>query len=116
MKKFLVLFLTPIAVLDDWMKKDPAERKVVEDKMSSEWKEWMAKNATSIVDMPAGAGKTKVVNQTGASDTRNNIMMYGTVTAASHDEATALFIGHPHLGIPEATIEIMEINALTGMN
>ena len=115
MKKFLVLFLTPVAVLEDWMKTPAEERKAMEDKMSAEWKAWIAANTSSIVDFPAGAGKTKVVSTTGVADTKNNIMMYGTVQANSHDEASALFVGHPHLGIPQATIEIMSINELTGM-
>ncbi len=116
MKKFLVLFLTPVSVLENWMKTDPAERQATEDKMKVEWQEWVKANKSYIVDIPAGAGKTKVVNKEGVSDTKNNIMLYGTVQAGSHEEAASLFVGHPHLGIPEATIEIMEINQLNGLD
>ncbi len=42
-------------------------------------------------------------------------MLYAIVEADSHDAAAKSFVGHPHLGIPEASIEIMEIHPLPGM-
>jgi hypothetical protein len=115
MKKFLVLFLTPIAVIDTWMETDAVERKNMEDKMGAEWNEWAEKHKASIVEAPAGAGKTKRVSKDGVTDTRNDIMMYGIFQAASHEEAAALFVGHPHFGIPEATIEVMTITPVEEM-
>lgn len=112
MKKFLVLFLIPIELLENWMKTDANERKIAEEKMKVAWDIWMQANAESFIDTPAGAGKTKVVTQNGVADTKNNIMMYGTIKANSQEEAASLFIGHPHLEIPEATIEITKINPL----
>lgn len=112
MKKFLVLFLTPASVLDGWMQKSESERKEAEDKMKVEWNDWMAKYKSAIVDMPAGAGKTKKVTKDGATDSRNNVMMYAVVQAASPEEAAQMFVGHPHLGIPESSIEVMAINAM----
>ena len=37
------------------------------------------------------------------------------VDAESHDAAAKSFERHPHLQIPESSIEIMEIHALPGM-
>ncbi len=113
MKKFLVLFLTPVSVLEEWMKKNPDERKIEEERMSFEWDKWTKDNAANIVEAPAGAGKTKVIGQKGISDTKNDIMMYGVVQAESDDEAAALFVNHPHLQIPESSVEIMAINSFT---
>ncbi len=115
MQKFLVLFLAPVKVMDDWMKRDASERKDMEDKMAADWRAWMEKNASSIVEAPAGAGKTKTIGSDGVADSRNDILMYGVFQAASHDAAAQLFVGHPHLDIPEATIQVMIINPLTGM-
>jgi len=42
MAKFLVLYLAPHAVVDEWMKTPPEKRKAEEEKMMSEWKKWMA--------------------------------------------------------------------------
>jgi hypothetical protein len=109
MKKFLVLYLTPISVMEDWMKKSPAERKPMEDDMKVKWESWAEKNKASIVDASAGIGKAKTVAKDGVTDTRNDIMMYGTIQANSQEEAAALFTNHAHLETPQSTIEIMEI-------
>lgn len=115
MKKFLVLFLTPIEIMEDWMKTGALERKTMEAKMKDEWDAWMKNNADSFVEKPTGAGKTKIVTQAGVADARNDVMMWAVVQASSPDQAAAMFKSHPHLQIPESSIEIMEINQLEGM-
>ena len=42
-------------------------------------------------------------------------MLYAVTEAESHEAAARSFIGHPHLQIPQATIEIMEIHPLPAM-
>ena len=111
MKKFLVLYLAPAAVIDAWKKTDAATRKPAEEKMQAEWKKWMREHATSFADMGSGVGKTKRVTAQRTSDIRNQIMLYAIVQAESHDAAVKVFTGHPHLGIPEASIEIMELHS-----
>jgi hypothetical protein len=114
MKKFMILYLAPTSVIDDWKKTDPETRKAAEQKMQADWKKWMADNGKMIKDMASG-GKTKKVDAQGISDTRNDIMLYSIVEAESHDAAAKAFANHPHLGIPKSSIEIMEINPLQGM-
>jgi hypothetical protein len=114
MKKFLVLYLAPVSVLDDWSKTDPDKRKIAEDKMRGDWRKWTSDHAKMILDTEAG-GKTKRVSSTGTSDARNDIMLYSFVEAESHEAAAKPFESHPHLQIPQASIEIMEVRAMTGM-
>ena len=83
--------------------------------MQRDWKKWMSDHAKMFADMGGGAGKTKRVAAQGTSDTRNDVMLYAIVEAESHDAATRSFEGHPHLQIPESSIEIMEIHPLPGM-
>ncbi len=115
MKKFLVLYLAPASVIDAWKKTAPETRKPAEEKMQREWKQWMGDHAKMFADMGAGVGKTMRVDAKGSSDARNDIMLYGIVEAESHEAATQAFVDHPHLQIPEATIEVMAINPLQGM-
>ncbi|MEP6997202.1 MAG: hypothetical protein ABI900_06110 [Betaproteobacteria bacterium] len=115
MKKFLVLYLAPVSVLDEWKKTDPKTRKPAEEKMQSEWKKWISDHAKMFADIGAGVGKTKRVAAQGTSDSRNDIMLYAIVEAESHEKAAKSFEGHPHLQIPQGSIEIMEINPLPGM-
>ena len=112
MKKFLVQYLAPASVIDDWKKTDPAVRKDAEEKMMKEWQQWMKDHAKMFSDKGAAVGKTKRVAQNGVSDFRNDLMIYGIVDAESHQEATKAFEGHPHLQIPQASIEISELNQM----
>ena len=57
----------------------------------------------------------KRVTVQGPSDTKNDIMLYAIVEAESHQAAAKTFEGHPHLQIPQASIEVMEINPMHGM-
>lgn len=108
MNTFLILFLAPASVIDEWMKTPEAEREVQNKKMKEDWDAWMTAHADLIKETKA-AGKTKRVTATGVVDARNDIMMYCIVEAASHEAAAEAFVGHPHFTIPEASIEVMSI-------
>jgi hypothetical protein len=115
MKRFLVTYLAPASVLAEWKKTDPDQRKAAQGKMQAEWKQWMNDHANMFADVGAGVGKTNLVTVQGISDSRNDIMLYSVVEAESHEAAAKSFEGHPHLQIPQSSIEIMEIHALPGM-
>jgi hypothetical protein len=115
MKRFLVTYLAPASVLAEWKKTDPDTRKAAQGKMQAEWKQWMSDHANIFADVGAGVGKTKRVTVQGISDGKNDIMLYSVVEAESHEAAAKSFEGHPHLQIPQSSIEIMEIHALPGM-
>ena len=115
MKKSLVTYLAPAAVIDDWKKTASERRKAAEETMQREWRKWMSDHAAMLADKGAGVGKTKRVTAQGATDARNDIMLYAIVEADSHEAAAAPFEGHPHLQIPQSSIEIMEIHPLGGM-
>src|ERR1700675_1606134 len=92
MKKFLVLYLVPPSVIEDWSKTAPDVRGPAQEKMRGEWNAWMASHAKMITDTAAG-GKTKLVSTSGVSDTKNNIMLYSFVEADSHEAAAKAFEG-----------------------
>ena len=113
MKKFLVLYLAPVSVIEDWSKTDPDKRKAAEEQMRGDWVKWMSDHAKMITDTAAG-GKTKRVSSSGTQDTKNDIMLYSFVEAESHEAAAKSFESHPHLQIPQSSIEVMEIRPMTG--
>jgi hypothetical protein len=115
MKRFLVTYLARASVIDEWKKTAPEKRKAAEEKMQGDWKKWMSNHAQIFVDKGAGVGKIKRVTAQGSAGGRNDIMLYAVVQADSHDAAAKMFEDHPHLGIPSASIEIMEIHPLPGM-
>jgi hypothetical protein len=112
MGKFLVTYLAPASVIEEWKKTEPEKRKTAEEKMQGDWRKWMTDHAKALADKGAGVGKTKRVTSQGSSDAKNDIMLYSIVQAESHEAAAKMFEGHPHLGIPKSSIEIMEIHPL----
>jgi hypothetical protein len=114
MKKFVALFLVPAAVMADWAKTDPEIRKTEEQKMQAAWGKWMADHAKMILSTEAG-GKTKRVTSSGVSDTKNDIILYSFVEAESHEAAAKAFENHPHLQIPQASIEVMYVRPMGDM-
>jgi hypothetical protein len=115
MNKYLVTYLAPRSVIDDWKKTDPEKRKAAEANMRDAWAKWMSDHAKIFADRGAGVGKTKRVSGKGTSDAKNDIMLYAIIEAESHDAAARAFEGHPHLQIPQSSIEVMEIHPLQGM-
>jgi hypothetical protein len=111
LKKFLVLYLASAAVLAEWAKTDPASRRAAEQKMQTDWQRWMGEHA-KMITVTEGAGKTKVVSSTGIGDFKNDIMLYSIVEADTQDIAAKAFANHPHLTIPQSSIQVMEVRAL----
>lgn len=107
MKHFTALYIAPVNMLDEWMKTPEAERKEAEGKMQQEWGMWMSEHKDAVLNT-ISLGVTKRVSQNGIEDAKNGMMLSSYVAAESLEAAAELFKGHPHLGIPGATIEIME--------
>ena len=113
-KKFIALYLVPASVIAEWAKTDPETNKAEEQKMQAAWGKWMGDHANMITLTEVG-GKTKRVTADGVSDIKNDIMLYSFVEAASHEAATKAFESHPHLQIPQSSIEVMEVRSMGGM-
>jgi hypothetical protein len=111
MKKFLIQYKMPLAGLDAWMQKPEEERKPEETRLMSEWQKWVAANKGNILET-FGAGKTKVVDASGVKDFRNEIMIAGIVEGEDREKVAQMFVGHPHLQIPGAWVEITELNPM----
>ncbi len=111
MKTFTAMYLAPTHVIEEWMKKPEDERKAADAKMRADWDAWMAAHARELKGTYA-LGKTKSVAKDGVHDIKNDMMLYSVVEAETHDDVAKLFADHPHLGIPGATIEIMDTRAM----
>lgn len=111
LKKFLVLYLVPVNVMAEWAKTDPATRKAAEEKMQGDWQRWMAQH-TKMITLMEAAGKTKAVTSSGIADIKNDIMLYSIVEADSHENAAKAFAHHPHLTIPQSSIQVMEVRPM----
>jgi hypothetical protein len=110
-KKFLVLYLVPGEVMADWAKTDPATRKPAEEKLKADWDRWMSEHA-KMITLTEAAGRTKAVAAGAITDVKNDIMLYSIIEADSHDAAAKAFAQHPHLTIPQSSIQVMEVRSL----
>jgi hypothetical protein len=109
MKKFLVLYMIPSSVMDQWKRTSPESKKAAEDKMSREIHAWTNGRSTIFSDLGAGLGKSRRITSSGALHARNDLAMYAIVQGDSQDAVAKAFESHPHLQIPESSIEVMEL-------
>ncbi len=109
MKKFLVLYRMDMAKMQEMMTNMTAEDR---QQSMAGWETWMKNHASSLADHGGPVGKTKQVAAAGVTDSKNDIGGYSIVQAESQDAAAALFADNPHLTMPGATLEIMEIMAM----
>jgi len=65
-----------------------------------------------MLRLTEAGGKTKAVTASGITDTRNDIMLYSIVEAESHEAAATAFAQHPHLTIPQSSIQVMEVRSM----
>ena len=113
MKKFMVLYMANAAHFERMMKESTPEQ---QKKGMEGWMKWMGDHKASLVDGGAPLGKTKRVDAKGASDTKNGIGGYSIVQAENAEAATKLFgKDHPHLQIPGAWVEVIEVMHVPGM-
>jgi hypothetical protein len=111
MKYFTIIYMAPVATIDEWMKKPEEERKEAEAKMKGDWDTWMAAHKESVLNTIA-LGKTKRVSASQIEDIRNDMMMSSYVQGESGEAVAEMFKDHPHFTIPGATIEIMEVRQM----
>ena len=111
MTKFMALYMAPQAAIDQMMKMPPAAMK---EGMAA-WNKWYDVHKKDVAEMGAPLGKTKTVTGKGVSDTKNEITGYTVVEAPSHAAAAKLFVGHPHLQMPGASIDVVEVTKMPDM-
>jgi hypothetical protein len=112
MKKFLVLYRMDMAAMRKMMETMDKESQA---KSMAEWGEWMKKNASSFVDGGAPVGKNWQVSAGGSKEESNDVGGYAIVQAESAEAAAKLMEGGPHLKMPGATCDVMEIVKMPGM-
>ena len=111
MAKFMAFYMAPLAAIDQMMKMPPEAAK---ERMAA-WNAWFDAHKKDVAEMGAPLGKTKTVSGRSVADSRNEMTGYTIVEAASHDAAAKMFVGHPHLEMNGATIEVVEVTKMPGM-
>lgn len=111
MKRFLAVYMgsSESAAFKQWNAMDEAERKERQRSGMEAWMRWGKEHGNAIVDNGTPLGKTKRVDASGVSDTKNMMTGYVIIEAETHEAAARLFANHPHFSIfPGQSVEIME--------
>jgi len=117
MKKFVAIYLGTAVSFAEWQAMDDETKKRKEKAGMEAWSAWAQANKDSIVDPGTPLGKTKRIDKTGISDTKNEAGAYTIVQAESHEAAAKLFLNHPHFMIfPGESVEVMECLPMPGMS
>jgi hypothetical protein len=106
MKKFLVLYRMDMVEMGRMMQTMSKEDQV---KSMAEWNEWMEANASHFVEKGDPVGKNWQVTPAGTAQVSNDIGGYSIVQAESIDAAAKLMASGPHMKMPGATTDVMQI-------
>jgi len=108
MKKFMILYSAPITA-EAQMNVSPEEMK----KGMDPWNAWYKKYEKAIVDMGAPLGKGTCFDKKGSSKSQTQVTGYSIVQAKDMEAVKAMLANHPHLMMPKASIEALEIMPMT---
>ena len=104
----MILYLAPIAA-EAQMNVSPEEMK----KGMDPWMAWYKKYGKAIVDMGAPLGKGTCLDKKGSSKSQTQLTGYSIVQAKDVEVVKAMLTNHPHLMMPKASIEALEIMPMT---
>jgi hypothetical protein len=101
--KFMVLYRAQASALEQMANATPEQK---EAGMEA-WRTWATKVGYAIVDLGSPLAHTTHVGP-GASGT-DGIAGYSILQGGSAEEIETILDGHPHLTMPGASIEVLEI-------
>lgn len=111
MKKFLALYRMDMAAMKKMMTETSKEER---DAGMAEWGMWMKKHAAEFADMGGPTGKATQVMPAGSKEESNDIGGYSIVQAESKESAAAMMADNPHMKMPGAVVELMEVVSMGG--
>jgi hypothetical protein len=110
MTKFMAMYMASKVTIEQMMKGTPEQMKAGMDA----WMAWSKNNRKAIVELGTPLGKTKHVDKSGVSDTKNEITGYSIVQADTFDSAAKIFKDHPHLNMVGTWIDLLECVSIPG--
>ena len=108
MKKFLVLYLSPVSARQQMEGATPEQRKAGMEA----WMAWAGRAGKAIVDLGAPLGEGVVV---GGEKHPGSIGGFSILQAESEEAIKHVLHGHPHLMMPGASIHVLDFLPMPGM-
>jgi hypothetical protein len=104
----MILYMAPVAA-EVQMNVSPEEMK----KGMEPWMAWYKKCGKAIIDQGAPLGKGACIDKKGTAKSQTQVTGYSIVQAKDLETAKAIVTDHPHLAMPKASIEVLEIMPIT---
>jgi hypothetical protein len=110
MKKFVVMYRVPVETMEEWKKTAQSEQAKAEGKkLEADMIAWFEKNKASIVDNGLPLGKNTRMDSAGGKPMTNDLNYYNVMQAESIEQVKEILKDNPHLTIPTAFLDIMEV-------
>ena len=103
MSKFMILYRSSVSAREQLENATPEQQQAGMEA----WRVWAEKVGYAIADLGAPLAHTTHVGP-GAAGT-DEVTGYSLLNAGSADEVETLLEGHPHLMMPGASIEVLEL-------
>ena len=103
MSKFMILYRSPVSAREQLASATPEHQQAGMEA----WRVWAEKVGYAIADLGSPLGHTTHVGPGAAGST--DVAGYSILEAGSADEVESILFGHPHLSMPGASIEVLEI-------
>jgi hypothetical protein len=103
MSKFMILYRSSVSAREQLASATPEQQQAG----MAAWRVWAEKTGYAIADLGAPLAHTAHVGQ-GTAGT-DEVTGYSILNAGSADEVRTLLDGHPHLAMPGASIEVLEL-------
>jgi hypothetical protein len=105
MTKYMVLYMAPLGSEEQMQNASPEEGKKVMDM----WMAWYGKVGSAVVDGGTPLGKGRNVSKTGKGKGQSQVAGYTIMQADNMSSIEKLLDGHPHLMMPGASIDVLEM-------
>ena len=103
MSKFMVLYRAQASALEQMANATPEQKEAGLEA----WRTWAAKVDYAIVDLGSPLAHTTHVGPGAVG--ADGVCGYSILNAGSAEEVETLLDGHPHLAMPGASIEVLEV-------
>lgn len=103
MSKFMILYRSTVSAREQLASATPEQQQAGMEA----WRVWAEKTSYAIADLGAPLAHTTHVGP-GTAGT-DEVTGYSVLNAGSADEVGTLLVGHPHLTMPGASIEVLEL-------
>ena len=111
MEKFMVLYRSPFSAEEQMTGADPAQIKAGMDA----WMAWAKEAGDAVVDLGTPLGRGRHLDGSHVTSSDSDLAGYSVLQADSLDDVVELLERHPHVKVPENSIDVVPMLAMPGM-